>query len=583
MRLVAAALPYLVFAVLSAVSWNRWIEPYVDTGRELVVPWRVAQGERLYRDVRFYYGPLAVYAAAGVERAAGRSLPARIALAAAIAMLHLEALRRAARLALTPGRAALAASLAVAVAFFLRPGGCHLFPYSLSTAVAVTAATWSLVLAADPRRPRGAAVGIGLFAALTSRPEIGLAAAVLVIVTATSASRRRAFLAAGSAITAAALVYTLVSSGTPLESLRGEGWLAFVSVPPEFRNVYRAFSGLDRPGLRLAELALAMVLLVVLAAGLVLLAFLSRARGRGVAIAMAALSLAAAAAIRLWPPASLEESLSLLPPLIRPLPLFLLGGAVWRLLARLRHREDGGIFASVPDGFLYLSALFASRLLLAAGYVGPYDGFFLPLPVVVATAGVFGLADRVASRLQLPALPRLTGAALAVFLAARAASLAQLYRAPGWQLVLTPAGNLRMREPYAIATRMALAVLEEYTPPGGTMIGFPEAGFLQYVVGRKGALPEDQFFPGHLDAAAERRAIESLEAAPPDAVVYVNVLTVGHGALAFGKDYLRDLDGAARAVSQTAAYFGPGGRVGARIGDPDFFIEVRVPRPREAR
>jgi len=183
----------------------------------------------------------------------------------------------------------------------------------------------------------------------------------------------------------------------------------------------------------------------------------------------------------------------------------------------------------------------------------------------------------------LPCLPELAGAALSVFLVARAVSLAQVYRSPGWQLVLTPVGSLRLREPYAIATRMALAVLQEYTPPGGTMIGFPEAGFLQYAAGRKGALPEDQFFPGHLDAAAERRAIESLEAAPPDAVVYINVLTVGHGALAFGKDYLQNLDAAARALTQTAAYFGPGGRDGARIGDPDFFIEIRVPRPRGKR
>src|SRR6187397_2623048 len=33
--------PYAVFAFLALVSWNRWIEPYVDTGRELMVPWRV--------------------------------------------------------------------------------------------------------------------------------------------------------------------------------------------------------------------------------------------------------------------------------------------------------------------------------------------------------------------------------------------------------------------------------------------------------------------------------------------------------------------------------------------------------------
>jgi len=66
-RRAVLLLPYAVFLLLAAVSWNRWIEPYVDTGRELMVPWRVAQGETLYRDVRFYYGPLAPWLAAGVD------------------------------------------------------------------------------------------------------------------------------------------------------------------------------------------------------------------------------------------------------------------------------------------------------------------------------------------------------------------------------------------------------------------------------------------------------------------------------------------------------------------------------------
>ena len=555
----------------------------MDTGRELVVPWRVAQGERLYRDVRFYYGPLGPYLAAGVESMTGRSLPARIALAAIVALVHIGALRRLSRRVLLPGRAALAVSLAVAVAFFLRPGGNALFPYSLSTAIAVAAAPWALLLASDPRRAHGVLLSVCVFVALTSRPEIGLAAAALVLIPAPPEGRGRAFAPVGAAVAVAAFVYALVSLGTPLSTLRSEGWLAFLSVPPEFRNVYRAFSGLDQAGLRIAELALAAIALLIVGAWLVLLAFLSRTRGRKLATAAAAASLLMLAAVRLFPPSSVEAPLSLWPPMVRPLPVFLLGGAIWRVAARLRRRVDGGVFADVPDGPLYLAALFASRLLLAAGYVGPYDGFFLPLPVVVGVAGVFGLADRLARRLMLPSLPRLAGAALSVFLMSRAVSLVQIYRSPGWQLVLTPVGNLRMREPYAIATRMALAVLQEDTPPSGTMIGFPEAGFLQYAVGRRGALPEDQFFPGHLDASAERRAIETLEAAPPDAVVYVNVLTVGHGALAFGKDYLQDLDRAARALSQTAAYFGPGGRDGARIGNPDFFIEVRVKRPREAR
>jgi hypothetical protein len=165
-RRAVLLLPYAVFLLLAAVSWNRWIEPYVDTGRELMVPWRVAQGEALYRDVRFYYGPLAPWLAAGVDLAAGRALAARIALAALIALLHVEALRRLALKMLRPGRAALVTSLVVAVAFFLRPGGCHLFPYSLDTSIAVAAVTGVLLLSsAGGTRGRDRAAAALLFAA----------------------------------------------------------------------------------------------------------------------------------------------------------------------------------------------------------------------------------------------------------------------------------------------------------------------------------------------------------------------------------------------------------------------------------
>ena len=113
-------LPYAVFLILSLVSWNRWIEPYVDSGRELMVPWRIAQGERLYRDVAFYHGPLGPFLAAGVDRLAGHSLAARTLLCAAIALLHLEGLRRLAGLLASPRRAALAV-----VGHRVCPGSTH--------------------------------------------------------------------------------------------------------------------------------------------------------------------------------------------------------------------------------------------------------------------------------------------------------------------------------------------------------------------------------------------------------------------------------------------------------------------------
>ena len=55
------------------------------------------------------------------------------------------------------------------------------------------------------------------------------------------------------------------------------------------------------------------------------------------------------------------------------------------------------------------------------------------------------------------------------------------------------------------------------------------------------------------------------------------MLAVGEGARVFGEDYLMELDRTVRALSHTLSIHGPGARPGARIGDPGFFVEIRVP------
>ncbi|HEX9303592.1 MAG TPA: hypothetical protein VGA31_03985 [Thermoanaerobaculia bacterium] len=594
-RRAAVLLPYAVFLLLAAVSWNRWIEPFVDTGRELMVPWRVSRGEALYRDVRFYYGPLAPWLAAVVDSVVGRLFAARIALGALVAVLHLEALRRLAGRLATNRLAPLATSLAVAVAFFLRPGGCHLFPYSLDTSIAVAAATGALLLAAaggSGRRDRGAAAC--LLAALLSRPEIGFAAlgalAVERLLATDAAAKRRLTWLAVLPVLAAATVYAAVSIGTPGGTLTKEGWLAVLFVPPEFRNVYASFAGLDRPGLRSAELGLALFSLVAVGVWL-LLAAIAAARlrersetgGRAAGVAAIA-ALVAVALVALRPPTALRDTLDLLPPLVRAVPPLLFAAAIAGAALRLRDRSRTTIVSGVPDSVLLLSLFFAARLFLAAGYVGPYDGFYLPLPVVVAVALLVRAAARVPARIDVsprPAtFPGLVAASLAVFLAARIAALALAYRNPAWSRVATPAGSIFVTEPVAGATRDALADLSRRVPGDGSIAGFPEAGFFNWVLGRTNPLAEDQFFPGHLDRAAEEDAIARLRRNPPDAVVFVNVRTAGHGRAAFGKDYLEGLDGFVRANFRPAAAFGPGARGNPRIGDPGFFIEVRVPAGR---
>ncbi len=580
-RVLFGLFPYAVFLMLTVVSWQRWIEPYVDTGRELMVPWRVANGEALYRDVRFLHGPLAPYLAAGIDALCGRRLWTRTLLAAVIALSHLEVLRRLAGRFLTVGRASLAAGGTVAVAFFLRPGGA-LFPFSFDASLAVAATAWSLYLAAGRgSRPRDWPAAGALAIAVLCRPEMGIAA--IVVLAWEAGWSRRLWVLAGAPLAIGAVTYGVLSAGASVASLRREGWLAIIGPPEAFQNVYAAYAGFDRPALRLAELALAAVLAGLVATLLVAAAFLARtARPArpvlGVAIEIGALLLlTAVAAAVLRPPAGLLESIRLLPPLIRVVPALAIVAVLIRAAGRLSGRGNQDLLRAVPDAVLATAALYGCRLLLAAGYVGPYNAFLLPLPLLVVAVLLFSAVDRARASIG-PALPRLLATALALFLVFRGAAQALLYRQPAWSRVETPAGSLYLLEPVATTTRLALADLRAHVPTGAAVVGFPEGGFFDYVLGFSNPLPQEQFFPGHLDANLEKETIRRLDRRPPDAVLLCNVLAVGFGARAFGSDYNRDLAGFLRERFAPAASYGPGAGPDARIGDPQFFVTVRVPR-----
>ncbi len=47
--------------VMLTLTWGKWADVTIDFGRELYVPWRLAQGDVLYRDVAYLNGPLSPY------------------------------------------------------------------------------------------------------------------------------------------------------------------------------------------------------------------------------------------------------------------------------------------------------------------------------------------------------------------------------------------------------------------------------------------------------------------------------------------------------------------------------------------
>ena len=67
------AVAVLSYILLSA-SWMRWVDPQVDFGREVYLPWQILQGRHLGRDFVHPYGPLSDYINAGLFKLFGISV-----------------------------------------------------------------------------------------------------------------------------------------------------------------------------------------------------------------------------------------------------------------------------------------------------------------------------------------------------------------------------------------------------------------------------------------------------------------------------------------------------------------------------
>ncbi len=71
-------LPIVALVILGIemvlLSWGKWADPQVDFGRELYIPWQITQGQVLYRDIAFFYGPLSPYLNALLFKVFGTSL-----------------------------------------------------------------------------------------------------------------------------------------------------------------------------------------------------------------------------------------------------------------------------------------------------------------------------------------------------------------------------------------------------------------------------------------------------------------------------------------------------------------------------
>jgi hypothetical protein len=615
--LAKVALVTVAAAASLGASWLRWINPFVDSGREMNVPARLAAGERLYRDIVFYYGPagpwlqaLVLRAWGGAARIAGppRSLSPGPAPAAAVAAgpswlpLEIACLALAAailcllyRLAAAAGgpRSALAAT-ALGAAFCLGAphGGAFIFPYSASSLYALAGALLALTASlGQPGWRRRVVVAAGLALALTARAEIGAATALILLI---AAVRFRPGLSPGPApgvaerlgsalagvadlslgVAAALAVYLAAFAGVPWHLLLAQGPLTHaLAMPPEWKELYGAVSGLGRLDRSLPVLTWGLALDALV---LLVCAWPTRAARLLPRLAFAAAVAAGVAAFAWWggplrwPWGRIADDL---PPVLFPLPLA--AGAA-ALAALRRPRTDRGrarfmLFA--------LAAALGSRVVLGSR-IGPGMTAYcaLPLPLLLATAGVLG-ADLLAPRLRDPGGFRFRFAVLAVALAGLYLfRLGTLAWGPHIVHLDTPGGSLRLPWKEANAVAGALDYLAGRARPGDRLASFPEAGFFNFVTGLPNPMREEEIFPGVLGGGREAAATARLLASRPRFVLLANRPTPEFGPRAFGNDYATSLWSAVEDHYSLAAAFGNAAE-GAPVGGRRFFIRIYEPDP----
>src|SRR3954468_15948293 len=76
---VGLSIVLLTLITMLAITWRTWPEPVTDFGRELYVPWQLAEGKVLYRDIAYFNGPLSPYVNSLVMRIGGVSLMSLVA------------------------------------------------------------------------------------------------------------------------------------------------------------------------------------------------------------------------------------------------------------------------------------------------------------------------------------------------------------------------------------------------------------------------------------------------------------------------------------------------------------------------
>jgi hypothetical protein len=515
-------------AVVLALSWNRWVEPIIDLGRDLYIPEAMVGGARLYDDLLYFYPPLTPSILALIVAVLGSSLAVYTAIGIATALAAATALY-----ALVRATAGWPAAAAVAVLFVSMHlagtstwGANFIFPYAHAATFGMT---FFLIFAASLARhlfvrPTVASawtsVAFGLLSA-AAKIEYILAVGVVVLVAVVVYRFPVRYLAALAVAGIAAFggIGAIFRGAEPGHHWLRDNVLASSLLSSESASLfYSRVSGLAMARERIGPIVIAAL---IVASVVALLAIADRAWSRGARMSAALALLAALAGTALllhqWR-------------FFASWPLILL--ALVPFAAKERSRS--------PLAFLLAASLgTAIRIFLA---IGPgWYGFVLVLPTYALIAYVFAtwLPSRRAYRSHMGSV---------WLLLALAISAMGIYDSiPRWaarsEEVVTARGTYLDDSSRGEAIGSLLEWLES-RPPDESLVVVPEGLAINYFAARPTPLSFYTFTPIEIDdPITEGRIIEEFRQRRPDLVVVVPRDVREFGYRGFGVDYARELAG----------------------------------------
>jgi hypothetical protein len=581
------------FVALFAWTWGRWPDPWVDFGRELYVPWRLASGDVLGRDIAWFNGPLSQSWNAVLFRLFGVGLTtlvwANTALFAVILTLLHSLLRDfASRWAATVACLVVMATcgfgqlVAIGNYNYVTPYS-HEVTHGLALGLAALVLARRTATAADVGGARRGAFLCGVVVGLSflTKPEVFVAAAAGAVASlgASAWSARLAWRrwlwpwVAGIAVPIAVawLAFLPPLGAAAAGRLTLGAWSGLWSTSVASSPFYRAILGVDRPLQNLREMAIAASWMGLLVAPGLLCAGLARKVRSQRALRILRITVVAATAVLLAVTASRIPWLRL----ARPWPV-LVAATLAVAARRLRGRGEGS-GAPAAIGFAVFALAMLAKMALNARL--PHYGFVLALPATAMLVAVAWswigdwIGGWIGQGIEATAGDAVTWrSALALALAAFAgAHLATTARTHAAKTVEVGAGRDHFwADARGAILRDVVASLAPSDGPTPTVVALPEGVMANYLARARNPTPYVNFMPPELELFGEERMLAALREHPPELVLVTHKNTAEYGAPWFGRDYGQDLgrwiDGAyeARAVIGDPPLV-PGSRFGVAV------------------